>query len=76
MLIHTQPKSSARDMRMARPWSEVHTEEARPYSVPLAQRSASSSSLNFWTVITGPKTSFWMISSLWCSPSTTLASKK
>ena len=61
---------------MARPWSRVQTDEASPYSVPLAQRSASSSSLNCCTVMTGPNTSFWMISSSWCSPSTTLASKK
>jgi hypothetical protein len=50
---------------MARPKSLVHTLEARPYSTPLAQRSASSSSLNCCTVMTGPKISFWIISSSW-----------
>lgn len=30
VLIHTQPKSSARDIRIARPKSLVHTDEASP----------------------------------------------
>ena len=41
VLIHTQPKSSPLAIRIARPWSLVHTEDARPYFTPLAQRSAS-----------------------------------
>ena len=61
---------------MARPWSVVHTDDARPYSVPFAQASASSSALNSCTVMTGPNTSCWMISSSWRSPVTTLGSKK
>ena len=36
-LIQTQPKSSRRDIRIARPWSSVHTLDARPYSTPFAQ---------------------------------------
>jgi hypothetical protein len=59
-LIHTHPKSSRLAIRMARPWSLVHTDDARPYSTPLAQRSASSSSLKRWTVMTGPKISSWI----------------
>ena len=59
---------------MARPWSLVHTEEARPYSTPLAQRTASASSVNFCTVITGPKISFWISSSSWRRPETTVGS--
>ena len=42
-------------MRMARPKSLVHTDDARPYSTPLAQATAWSSSVNRWTVMTGPK---------------------
>ena len=61
---------------MARPKSLVHTDDARPYSTPLAQRSASSSSVNRWTVMTGPKISFWIASSSWRSPSTTVGSTK
>jgi hypothetical protein len=30
VLIHTQPKSSRRDIRMARPWSQVQTLAASP----------------------------------------------
>jgi hypothetical protein len=41
----------------------VQTEAASPYSTPLAQRSASASALKRWTLITGPNTSFWTISS-------------
>jgi hypothetical protein len=37
VLIHTQPKSSRLDIRIARPWSLVQTLEARPYCTPLAQ---------------------------------------
>ena len=59
-------------MRMARPWSRVHTDDASPYSTPLAHRSASASSLNFWTVMTGPKTSDCTSSSSWRSPATTV----
>ena len=54
----------------------VHTDDASPYSVPFAQASASSSALNSWTVMTGPNTSCWMISSSWLSPVTTVGSKK
>ena len=35
---------------------------------------ASSSSLNCCTVMTGPKISFWIISSSWCRPATTVGS--
>ena len=63
VLIHTQPKSRRLAMRIARPKSFVHTLEASPYSTPLAQPTASSSSLNFCTVMTGPKISRWIISS-------------
>ena len=72
MLTQTQPKSSRRVIRIARPWSRVQTEEARPYSTPLAQRTASSSSVNRCTVMTGPNTSSWMISSCCRSPETTV----
>ena len=61
---------------MARPWSFVQTLEASPYSTPLAQRTASSSSVNRCTVMTGPKTSSWIISSSCCSPATTVGAKK
>ena len=44
---------------MARPWSRVHTLEARPYSTPFAQATAWSSSLKRCTVMTGPKISDW-----------------
>jgi hypothetical protein len=37
VLIQTQPKSRARAMRIARPWSRVQGLEARPHSTPLAQ---------------------------------------
>src|SRR5665647_3519707 len=57
VLIQTQPKSSLRDIRIARPKSLVHTLLASPYSTPLAQASASASSENFCTVMTGPKIS-------------------
>ncbi len=75
-LIQTQPKSSRRAIRIARPWSRVHTEEARPYSTPFAQRTASSSSTKRCTVITGPKISSWIASSSWVRPETTGASWK
>jgi hypothetical protein len=71
-LTHTQPKSRRCVIRMARPWSLVHTDEARPYSTPLAQRTASSSSENRWTVMTGPKISSWISSSVCRSPDTTV----
>ncbi|RPK42257.1 hypothetical protein EES39_20970 [Streptomyces sp. ADI92-24] len=57
---------------MAREWSLVHTEEARAYSTPFAHSSACASSLKDWTVMTGPKTSFWMISSSCLRPETTV----
>ena len=38
MLIQTHPKSSLLAMRMARPWSRVHTDDARANSTPFAQR--------------------------------------
>ena len=68
VLIQTQPKSSRFDIRIARPWSLVQTLEARPYCTPLAQRSASASSVNCCTVMTGPKISFWICSSSCCRP--------
>ncbi len=74
VLIHTAPKSRPRDIRIARPWSLVQTLEARPYSTPLAQRSASSSSLNRCTVMTGPKISLWICSSSCCRPESTVGS--
>ena len=57
VLTQTQPKSSRADIRAAVSTLVVQTDEARPYSVSLAIRSASSSSVNFCTVITGPKIS-------------------
>ena len=74
VLIHTAPKSSRLETRIARAWSLVHTLEARPYWTPLAQRSASASSLNFCTVITGPKISVWICSSSCRSPESTVGS--
>ena len=50
--------------------------DASPYSTPLAQRTASSSSVNRWTVMTGPKISYWLSSSSCCSPATTVGSQK
>ena len=51
-------------------------EAARPYLTSLAQAIAWSSSANFWTLTTGPKTSRWMIS-LSCSiPVTTVGLTK
>jgi hypothetical protein len=64
-LGHQRDESSAPDIRNARPWSVVNTLEARPYGTPFASRNASASSLNGCTVITGPKTSSWIISSSW-----------
>ena len=72
VLIHTQPKSSRLDIRIARPWSLVQTLDASPYCTPLAQRTASSSSLNCCTVITGPKISDWICSSSCRSPASTV----
>ena len=74
VLIHTQPKSSAAETRSARLMSLVHTDEARPYSTPLAKRIASSSSEKDCTVITGPKISSWMCLSSWRSPLMTVGS--
>ncbi len=74
VLIHTQPKSSAFDMRIARPKSFVHTDDANPYSTPFAHSIAWASSLKRWTVITGPKISSWIISSPCSSPATTVGS--
>ena len=62
------------DIRIARPWSLVHTEEARPYCTPLAHSSACASSENFWTVMIGPKISVWICSSSWRSPESTVGS--
>jgi hypothetical protein len=59
---------------MARPWSLVHTLEARPYCTPFAQRSASASSENRCTVMTGPKISSWICSSSWRRPESTVGS--
>jgi hypothetical protein len=75
-LSHTQPKRSALETRSARPTSRVHTEEARPYGVPLAHAIASASSVNGCTVMTGPKISRWIISSSCASPATTVGSRK
>src|SRR3954463_11455082 len=75
-LIHTQPKRSAFETRSARPTFWVHNDEARPYGVPLAHLIASCSSVNGWTVITGPKISRWIISSSWRRPPTTVGSRK
>ena len=76
MLIHTQPKFSRLDTRIARPWSLVHTLEASPYWTSLAHSHASSSSVNGCTVMTGPKISVWLSSSSSCRPSITVGSKK
>src|SRR5262249_37660959 len=56
--------------------SLVQTDEASPYWTPLAQRSASSSSVKRCTVMTGPKTSSWMKRSSCLRPDTTVGSKK
>src|SRR5207253_5912221 len=61
-------------MRSARPTSRVHTEAASPYSTPLAQASACSSSLNRCTVTTGPKTSLVTISASGPAGTTTVGS--
>src|SRR5258706_477270 len=53
----TTPARSARDTRWARETSFVHTAAARPYTVSLAIRIASSSSLNGIADSTGPKIS-------------------
>ena len=59
MLIETWPASIRRARRTALPTSAVHTEATRPYWVPLAIRSASSSSSAPSTESTGPKISSW-----------------
>ena len=56
---------AAAAIRAARPALEVQTDDASPYSLPLANLTASSSSLNRWAVTTGPKTSFCTSSSSW-----------
>src|SRR3954471_11566596 len=61
-LIHTVPNRSALATRRARPMSRVHTDDARPYGVPLPQAIAWSSSVNCWTAMTGPKISRWTTS--------------
>ena len=61
-MIQTVPKRSFLAAFSARLTSRVKTDAARPYGTPFAQAIASSSSLNFCTVTTGPKTSFWTIS--------------
>ena len=71
-LIHTQPNSSARDMRIAREWSVVNTLDASPYGVSLASSSASASSAKVCTVMIGPKISLRAISSSCCTPATTV----
>ncbi|CAH0283928.1 hypothetical protein SRABI128_03719 [Microbacterium sp. Bi128] len=76
MLIQTAPKSRSRLRRMAVPWFVVQTLEARAYSTSLASSTASSSVLNFCTVMTGPNVSFWTMSSLCLAPVTMVGSKK
>jgi hypothetical protein len=49
-------------------------DDARPYGVSFAQAIAWSSSLNRWTVTTGPKISSWMISDCWSGPAMTVGS--
>ena len=44
--------------------------------MPLAHSSALASSSKRWTVMTGPKISFWIISSSWRRPSITVGSTK
>ena len=63
-------------MRMARPWSLVHTLEARPYSTPLAHSRAWASSSKLCTVMTGPNTSWRTSSSPWWRPATTVGAKQ
>ena len=63
VLIHTQPKSICAVIRAAVSTLDVQTEDASPYSVPLAHCSALASVVNFCTVITGPNTSVCTISS-------------
>jgi hypothetical protein len=74
VLIHTQPKSSALDIRIAVETSLVQTDEARANSTPLAFSSASSSSVKDCTVMTGPKISVWIIRSSCSNPPTTVGS--
>src|SRR6478672_2689705 len=75
-LIHTVPNRSALATRSARPTSRVQTDDARPYGVPLPQAIAWSSSVNCWTVMTGPKISLWIISSCCSRSATTVGSRK
>ena len=56
---------AAAAIRAARPALEVQTDDASPYLLPLANLTASSSSLNRWAVTTGPKISFCTSSSSW-----------
>ena len=74
VLTQTHPKSSRADIRAATSTFLVQTDDARPYSEPLAIRSASSSSLNFCTVSTGPKISVRISSSSWFRSATTVGS--
>ena len=61
-LIHRMPKVSFEATRCARATSLVQIDAARPKRVPLAMRSASASSSNGITTVTGPNTSSWPIS--------------
>ncbi len=52
----------------------VQTDDANPYGESFAHPIASSTSENGVTDTTGPKTSFWTISSSWLAPATTVGS--
>ena len=56
-LTQTVPAFTTEPTRIARPVFVVQIEAARPYSVPLASATASSSEAKGWTVKTGPKVS-------------------
>ena len=71
VFTQTQPKSSRAAIRDAVLMLLVHTDDASAYSLSLENCSASSSSVNFWTVSTGPKISVRISSSV-CSRSATM----
>ena len=74
VLTQVQPYCNRAAVAMPREMSRVQTDEARPYSESLAQRTASSASSNRVTETTGPKTSCWTISSPCSAPATTVGS--
>ena len=69
------PNSSCSAMRIPRACSAVHTFAANPYTLSLASRTASASSLNAWMVTTGPKISSWLVAQFIGSPSITVGNQ-